>query len=132
MSSDLLKNTLRGNAIFSVFCALDLLLFSEAIAALIGLPDARFLFSLGIALIGFAAFVWWVSSQQPISPTLAQSIIWMDAAWVIGSVLLVLFKPEWLTVAGVVLIIAVAIAVELFAYFQYRGLKRVQTLATAS
>jgi len=131
MSSDLLKKSLRGNAIFSALCAVDLMLFSEAIAGLVGIPDNGFLFSLGVSLLGFAAFVWWVSSQHPISPALAQSIIWMDAAWVLGSVILVLFKPAWLTVTGVLLIIAVAIAVELFAYFQYRGLKRLQASPVA-
>ena len=132
MSSDLLKNALRGNAIFSIFCALDLLIFSQGLATIMGLPDANLLFSLGISLIVFAAFVWFVSSQQPISSKLALAIIWMDVAWVAGSVLLLIFKPEWLTVTGVVLIIAVAIAVELFAFLQYRGLKKIQTASAVN
>ena len=120
----LLRLALRGNAVFSGLVAIDLLLFYQEIAALMGIFDPKYLVWLGMALIGFVIMLLSVTERKPISLSMAKFIVLLDVGWVIGSILLMIFDAHWFTAAGHIAIAAVASVVTLFATYQYIGIKR--------
>lgn len=126
-----LKTALRGNALFSVLCGLDMLLFTDQIIAILGDIPAIFLQGLGIMLLLFAANVFWVSTGKPISSKFTKMIIAMDWAWVASTPIVLFFAWSLLTPIGVEITIAIAAVVGIFASLQSRGLKQSETLAEA-
>jgi len=121
MASNLLKNALRANAIFSALLAADLLFFNQDIAKLMGDFDPKYLVWLGIALIGFAITLLVVSERNRINLSVAKFITLMDVSWVIGSVLLMIIDHHWFSTVGLSLISAVALVVAICALYQLKG-----------
>jgi len=119
-----LKTALRGNALFSTLCGIDLLLFTDQILAVMGnsIPSAL-LQGLGALLIVFAADLLWISSGNPIKTKFAKMIILMDWAWVISTPVVLVFAWGLLTPMGVELICIIAAFVALFATLQSKGLQ---------
>jgi len=122
MAYRLLKQALRANALFSLLIAIDILLFSQPIAEVMGGFDSIYLTILGVGLLGFSVFLLFISERRSINLRLVKIITFMDVGWIIGSVLLIIFAP-WLSTTGIVLIIGVALVVGLCAYFQTKGMQ---------
>lgn len=120
----LLRNSLRANGAFSTLSGLAFTLGSGAIAGAIGLTDPRVLLAVGAGLLGFAGFLFFLSSRPEIPTATAMQIVWADLAWVIGTVPLVALGL--LNGTGTIAALAIADVVLVFAVLQYLGVRRVR------
>jgi len=80
----------------------------------------------GGGLLAFAAVVWLVASAQRMSRPAPATIVALNAAWAVGSVVAVLADIGTPTTAGAVWMIAQALVVAGFAELQLTGLRRAE------
>jgi hypothetical protein len=118
-----LKSALIGNAIFSGFSGSVMTIFAQDIAKLFGLENGVAFRGIGIALLFFALTVWYESRR--LRPAFVYWIIIQDALWVLGSLILLIFKPFGISDSGNFLIAAVALIVVFFGWRQWVGIRRV-------
>lgn len=125
---NLIRFALVADAVATVATGALLAAGGSFLAGLTGLSATATL-PLGLFLIAFAAFVGWVGMQQQTPRGAALLIVIVNAAWVVGS-LIVLLAGTWaLTLLGVAFVIAQAIAVAALAALQWVGLGRARALA---
>ena len=122
--SNLLRNALRGNALFSGLSGTVSLFAAQSLATFTGIQEPLIFVILGIVLILFAVDLVWIASRETIDRRIAWAVILLDVAWVAGSALILLFDLVPLTVAGRWTIALLAEAVAIFAILQYIGLRR--------
>jgi hypothetical protein len=120
----LLNTTLKVNALFSFVSGLDFVFFDRTIVRVITDDKLASILPTGVMLIGFAVFVFFVSRMKKVNKFLVGSIIVMDLMWVLGSFALVFSGNEILTSIGRVSVVAVALVIAAFAYFQTKGLRQ--------
>lgn len=122
-SQRLLRNSLIGNALFSILSAVIILASGQWLGEFLGLRGHFTLTILAIALIGYAG-VLLVNARRPrIKLGDAWTAVVLDAAWVLGSYGLIFVVP--FTSGGKWLIVAVAEVVFCFALLQSLGIRRV-------
>lgn len=121
---NLLKNALRGNAVFSLISAITALVASGSIADLIGVEPTLPFIIIGVGLIIWAIEVYAISSQDPIRPQFVRMVIGGDLMWVVGSAVLLLFDPFDFATEGKWVVLVLADIVLTFAILQYVGLRR--------
>ena len=129
MQSQLLKNTLRLNALVTTLFVTAILFFKEPMADIMGSFNAVLLSYIAYALIGFVLLVLLTSEQKQLNIKLATLIAYLDGAWVLGSLLLIVFASSWLSMTGIFVIVIIAIAVALFAYYEVKGIKQLESQA---
>ena len=122
-SQKLLRNSLIGNALFSILSALIILGSSGWLARFLGLRDHIVLTILAISLAGYAVILLINARKPKIKISDAWMAVILDAIWVIGSYALIFVVP--LTFGGKWLIAAVAEIVFVFAILQSFGIRRV-------
>jgi hypothetical protein len=120
--SPLLRISLRANAAFSATCGVTLLVASDTLASLFGVPDPTLLGGLGLNLVVFAAALVFLASRETIRRPLAMAVVWLDLAWVAGSVPVLL--AAGLSSAGNWAVVIVMDVVLTFAVLQYLGIRR--------
>ncbi len=120
----LLRNSLKGNAVFSAASGFFLSIVPAAIAAEIGLDSAGLLRILGLGLLMFAGYVYYTGTRELVNPRSVMSIVIGDFLWIFGSVWLLFGFPQILNDFGRIVVIAVALAVLVFADLQAYGLWR--------
>jgi hypothetical protein len=125
----LLRTSLRGNAAFSTLSGLTFVLGAGPVAEAIGLGEARILATTGVSLLGFGAFLLYTASREAIHLPTALAIVWMDLAWVVGTVPVVAL--DLLNRTGSLAAIAVADVVLVLALLQYLGVRRLRQGARA-
>jgi hypothetical protein len=113
-----LKNILRLNAVSSGATGILLIFLNQFLATLFNTSQASAFTEVGIFLIIFAGLVFIPSFQNPPNRSLVRLIIWLDALWVITSVIIVVFGLFQLSTIGNVLTIGVAAWVGLMAILQ--------------
>jgi hypothetical protein len=126
--SSFLRGVLLVDAVATAATGVLLTLGASFLDDLLGLPS-RFLVTVGVPLIPYAALVAWLGTRQTTSPAVIRFIVWSNVAWVAGSVALLASRVFEPTALGVVFVVAQAIAVAFFAELQFVGLRR--TLACA-
>ena len=119
----LLRNSLIGNALFSMLSALIILVSSGWLAQFIGLRDHMVLTVLAISLAGYAVILLVNARRPKIKISDAWMAVILDAVWVIGSYALIFVVP--FTFGGKWLIAGVAEIVLVFAILQSFGIRRV-------
>ncbi len=124
--SSLLRNTLKGNALFSVVSGAAFLLGAGALASLMGVDQPILLAVLGVGVIGFAFAVFYVANQTPLDSNKGRIILVMDILWVVGSVLLLIADPLSFTNEGKWAVLIIADIVGVFAILEYLGLRRLR------
>lgn len=123
-SQSLLRNTLKLNGSFSVLTGILVIAFGNSVPAFYDLAKGQTtLFTVLIVL--FAAFVFYNAYRENISKGMVVTIIILDLLYVLVSILRLLADP-YPSVAGKILIGFAAVVVADFAFFQYKGLKRVE------
>lgn len=122
-SRNRLSKILKINGLFAFLCAIDLLLFSDWLAQVIGFAVPLYLQVLAVVLFGFSGLVFWISNHVE-KHNWVSSIIQLDRSWVLGSGILVLFYSDLFSTLGLVLIAIVAIVVAIFAMLQNHYLKQ--------
>ena len=115
-----LKNYLQINGGFSLTSSLVMLLFSKFLAGVFGLKGGTAFLVIGVGLLFFGGFVFYVAQKQPGNKALIQVITIMDAIWVLGSLIIVVFQLFDLSSTGYLLITAVMVIIAFFAINQYR------------
>ncbi len=124
----MLKNVLLVNAVSSGATGLGLITFPGLLADLFNVPQKMPFLSVGVFLIAFATWVYFVSRTSPISIASVRMVILLDALWVVGSIGILLFQMFSLSLLGYLCIGLVAAWVGLMAFLQYRGV----TLSSAN
>lgn len=125
---NLIRLALVADAAATVATGALLAVGGSFLAGLTGLPATATL-PLGLFLVAFAAFVGWVGLQQQTPRGAAMLIVLVNAAWVVGSVIVLLAGTWALTLLGVAFVIAQAVAVAALAALQWAGLGRANALS---
>lgn len=115
-----LKKYFTINSIFSAISGAIMLLFSSNLSKLFNIDNSYVFPVIGINLLVFAAFVWYVSSRHLKNKTLVTTITGLDALWVIGSFVIVLLRLFDLSIYGYILIASVALWIAFLAYEQFK------------
>lgn len=117
-----LRRSLRGNAWFSGLSATLLFVTARPIADFLGIEAPWIIRTLGLGLLLYAFWLTMIARR----PTPDRREVWatvgLDAAWVLGSALLLLTGPVPLTFAGKWAVGIVADIVATFAVLQTYGL----------
>ncbi len=104
-----LKEALTVNAIFSVVSGIILILLNRQIADLFGVKNNTVFWTIGLILICFSATIWY-----EIFKLRRLAILWIiiqDYAWVLGSLILIIFNPFQITAIGNLIIAIIAFIV---------------------
>ncbi|MEZ4658684.1 MAG: hypothetical protein R2911_14030 [Caldilineaceae bacterium] len=122
-----LRRVLQGNAAFSTLSGMLFVLDSQPVANFLGFTNpaaATYVLWLGISLLGWALFAYWVSTRPTLSRTAVFSVLAGDLLWVAGSIILLI--RGWLpfSTAGYWAVAIVADMVALFAILQFVGWRR--------
>ena len=123
--STFLRRALAIDAVASAGTALLSIVAAAPLSRLLEVPEAL-LRGAGLALIPFVAFVLWTATRAQVPRAAVGSIIGLNAAWVAASLWLVFGSAIAPNAFGYAFIVVQAIAVALFAEFQYVGLKRAE------
>ena len=118
----LLRNSLIGNALFSILSAVTILGSGHYLAEFLGLREHFTLTILAIGLIGYACILLVNARRPQIKLGDAWTVVVLDAVWVLGSYALIFVVP--FTSGGEWLIVAVAEVVFCFALLQSLGIRR--------
>lgn len=121
-----LKNVLLLNAVSSGATGMLMIVAASLIAQWFGITTTTPIWGVGLFLVGFAAFVGFESRQNSLNASRIRTIIFLDVAWVLVSLLIILFQLFDLSMLGYLLIGAVALWVAAMAYLQNRGLQQMR------
>jgi hypothetical protein len=133
--ASLLRNVLRGNALFSIVSGALIALASGPVAAFMGIAETSIfgLFSgqvlmleIGLGVLIFGLAVGFVATRPTINRRWAQEILVADVAWIVLSAALLLGQWLPLTTAGSWAVLIVADVVTLFAITEFIGLRRIR------
>lgn len=116
-----LRTTLLVNAISSGATGLLLALFPNVAAGLFGVNGTVYFVEVGVFLVLFAAFVFFVGTRKPISIRSVMAVTMLDVLWVLASIIAVFLLAGMISTIGIVLIIAVAAWVALMALLQFKA-----------
>ncbi len=120
----LLKKALTGNALFSAVSGVTILCANRWLVKFLGLPESVGLAIVGVSLIVFAAILWLNARRPKIKVTDAWVAVIMDAAWVVGSYVLMFAVP--FSIGGKWMVALVAELVTAFAILQWLGIRRIR------
>ena len=114
-----LKKYLIINSTFSAVSGLAMLILSSNLNELFQIDNIYVFPFIGVNLLFFAAFVWYVSSKQLTNKTLVTTITILDILWVLGSLVIVSLDLFDLSKVGNILIGVVAVWIAFLAYKQF-------------
>ncbi|PCJ94773.1 MAG: hypothetical protein COA50_10290 [Flavobacteriaceae bacterium] len=98
-----------------------MILFSDILLTFFNRTSPSFLFDvIGLTLLVFSLFVWYVASKQLQNEVLVKLISFLDILWVMGSLIIIAFQLFNLSVKGYMLISIVAIWIGFLAYRQLK------------
>jgi hypothetical protein len=128
--SPLLRQALLADAATSAACGLLMTLAAGPMSGTLGLPEMLLRIA-GIVLLPYAAFIGWLGLREQIQKPVAWAVVIGNAIWAADSFLLL--ASGWVepTRAGYAFVIVQALAVLMYAEFQYVGLRRSVSTATA-
>lgn len=116
-----LRLALRLNACFSTCSAITMLVMTDALAELMGIPT-DILIGVAVGLIGFAAYLLFTASRSDTEKLRRESLqhSLSDFAWVLGTVVVVALGL--VTSTGNLILGGVALCVLVLGIAQWRGL----------
>ena len=115
-----IQKWLSANATFSIINGTACLTANNALQQLFGFEQPYVLPSLGANLLLFGVFLIYVVVRQSDNKGLVTTIIFLDAGWVVGSLVIVGFQLFGLAAVGYTIIMIIALVVALFGWQQYR------------
>ncbi|MFK4506204.1 hypothetical protein LPJ38_31050 [Bradyrhizobium daqingense] len=122
-ASTFLRRALFADAVFSGVAALGFTFGTGAFATLFSLPEAL-LREAGLFLIAYTALVGWLAARASVPRALVLLVVIGNAAWTVGSIALLLSGAVSPNLAGMLMVVAQAIATGVFAELQYVGLRK--------
>lgn len=126
-----LRLALRLNAGFSTLSALAILLMTQSLSELMGIPT-ELLIGVAVGLIGFAAYLVFTASRSDAEKLRRESLqhSMADFAWVAGTV--VVIALGLVTPTGNAILAVVAVFVLALGIAQWRGLSSGETEAASA
>ena len=121
--SGLLRFALFSNALFSIFCIVNILLYTPNLSKHLSL-STNDLYGLVVGLSVFVCFLLWLATRKNISLALALLVSMSDFVWVMGSIAFVGLWPD-VTSYGSNIVFFVATFVGLAGVAQYMGIWRI-------
>jgi hypothetical protein len=115
-----LKQYLTINAAFSAISGLIMLLFVRQLNELFGINNYYIFPVIGVNLLFFSAFVFFVSVKQLSNKGLVTTITILDLFWVVVSFVILAFGLFDISKTGNILIGIVAIWIAFLAYKQFK------------
>jgi hypothetical protein len=118
-----LRTVLTVDALTCLATGLASLSLGPMLAGVLGLSTGLLQGS-GAALLAVAAFIAFAAKTTPPAPWAVWVVVLGNAAWVLGSVLLLVAGFESPTALGTAYVIAQAVVVAVLAELEYTGLKK--------
>ena len=116
-----LKLALAGNGVFSISCALPMMLAEESLGLTFGIsPSLLFIVGMVVGLNGLLLLGYACSVSVP--KHLLTGAVIGDAAWVLASLAFLVACPT-LTSKGILAVVAVGLVVGVFGWLQNSGLR---------
>lgn len=112
---------LHLNALSTALCAVALIATRGILPPLFGLDSATLLDIVAVALLAYAEALVAAARAETVARPALLAFAAVDALWVVGSAVLLVACWGQFTPTARVLVIAVALAVEVFAFLQYRA-----------
>ena len=112
---------LQLNASATAVSAVGMLATRGVLPSLFGLSSPILLDVIAVAFLAYAGALFVAAARRPVSPRTMMVFTAADAAWVVVSAIALVLYWAQLTPIARFLVIAVALAVELFASLQYRA-----------
>ena len=122
--ADLLRTALLANCVFSGLSGIILLFGSSPLSELFGLQMPRILIGTGALLLVYAAALLLNARRVTVCQTEASITVFLNIAWVVGSVGLLVAGS--LSSAGNWTVTIIANIVLLFAVFQFYAIRRLR------
>ncbi len=129
-STMLLRRALAADAAASGAMGLAMSLAAQPLAGWFQLPEPL-LRDAGMFLLPYAALVGWMASRRTLPRACVLLVIVGNAAWTLGSLILLGAQAVSPTLLGMIFVAAQAIAVGVFAEMQFIGLRRSAVAAAA-
>jgi hypothetical protein len=112
---------LQVNAVSTLTCALGLLATRAWLPAHFGLASSAWLDVMAVGLLAYAGALFAAAARPHVDRTTLLAFTAGDVLWVVGSAAVLLLAWGSLSPLARVLVIAVALAVEVFATLQWRA-----------
>ncbi len=134
-NDSLLRNALKGNAVFSTISGLLFTLASSSVAEFIGIADASifglvesatFILIIGIGLLLFAGSLLFTATREQVHRSSAWQAILGDFAWVILSYIILVTGAIPFSNTGSWAVLIIADIVLVFGILQWVGLRRMR------
>ena len=117
----ILKRYLTINSIFSAVSGIIMLLIPDQLNSTFGINNPYVFPIIGLNLIVFSVFVFYVSRRQITNRTLINLISGLDALWVLGSLLIIILGLFDLSKIGHIIIGVVAVWIAFLGYNQFKN-----------
>lgn len=113
-----LRGTLRANAATSFVSGALLAIAPDRLDELLGTGRPGWVRTVGIAVVGFGLVVGWLS-VRPVDELMRDTpvVVAADVGWVVLSIVTILLG--WYDGGGIVAVLAMAVAVDTFAFLQF-------------
>ena len=121
----LLRRALLANAAFSGLSGLLIVIFDQWLAGLLTHVQHH-LWPLGVMLLGFSGLLAWMATRDTIDSGWVNLVIAADLGWVLGTMILLAGWREFLSPAGLWVIVAIAVVVLTLAELQWFGLRKLK------
>ena len=125
----LLRRALQANATFSGLSGLLIVIFDQRLVGLLTSVEHH-LWPLGVMLLCFSGLLAWMATRETVDSGWVNLVIAADLGWVLGTLILLAGWREFLSAAGLWIIVAVALVVLTLAELQWFGLKKLKKTAT--
>src|SRR5262245_17746563 len=120
----LLRRAMQADALVSGTSGVLLALLPGPFSGLVGLSQPLVLVFVGTGLVGYALWLIYCTRGPGVNLWAGRVTIALNAAWVAGTVVLLLARPDLFNTLGQWLVGFVALVVTDFALVQYLGLRR--------
>jgi hypothetical protein len=121
VNTNLLRRTLQADGLFEVIGGVTLIAGAKPLTMLFGLDAPSILVGSGIGMLFYAAWLFYIASQQPIRRWAALLAADLNIAWVIASGIILFTGWLPLTAASWWTIALIADAMIVFAVLQFYG-----------
>lgn len=122
--NDFLRRALQIDFGISLVCTVALIAASVPLAELSGLPHMLVL-GTGLAFVPFLILLGWVLRRPTLPRQGVRTVIGLNVAWALGTIIFLASGIVSPTVYGYVLIAGIGVAVAVFAEMEIVGLRRV-------
>lgn len=122
-SSVSVRQAVLADGVISGAMGALLIVAASPLSGLLGI-SAGFLFWVGVALMPWMLALLLIGRKDQLGARAVETVIALNALWVVTSIGLILFGPFEMTALGIAFVVAQALAVAVFAELQFFGLKR--------